>query len=107
MQFSENCFKNSIRKLCSFKTNHKQFVSSGVTVDLLIGTDFADAFNDMHVISRKSGEPIARRNCFGWYVIGTFSGQVNQSRQELVQWMLEQSASRGHEETSHTRFDGS
>ena len=51
---------------------------SGGTVDLLIGTDFADAFNDMHVISEKSGEPIAKRNCFGWYVIGTFAGQVNQ-----------------------------
>ena len=61
-------------------------------MDLLIGTDFAEAFNDMHVISRKSGELIAKRNCCRWYVIGTFAGQVNQSRQELVQWMLEQSA---------------
>ena len=51
---------------------------SGRTVDLLIGTDFADAFNDMHVISGKSGEPIAIRNCFGWYVIGTFADQANQ-----------------------------
>ena len=51
---------------------------SGGTVDLLIGTDFADAFDDMHVISGKSGEPIAKRNCVGWYVIGTFAGQVNQ-----------------------------
>ena len=47
-------------------------------MDLLIGTDFADAFNEMHVISEKSGEPIAKRNCFGWYVIRTFAGQVNQ-----------------------------
>jgi len=47
-------------------------------VDLLIGTDFPDAFNDMHVISGKSKEPIAKRDCFGWYVVGTFAGQVNQ-----------------------------
>ena len=51
---------------------------SGGAVDLLIGTDFADVFNDMHVISGKSGELIAKRNCFRWYVIGTFAGQVNQ-----------------------------
>ena len=30
------------------------------------------------MISGKSGEPIATRNCFGWYVIGTFEGQLNQ-----------------------------
>ena len=48
------------------------YLSSG-TVDLLIGRDFADAFNDMHVIAGKSGEPIAKRNCFGWYVMGTFA----------------------------------
>ena len=40
---------------------------------MLIGRDFADAFNDMHVIAGKSGEPIAKRNCFGWYVMGTFA----------------------------------
>ena len=32
----------------------------------------------MHMISGKSGELIAKRNCFGWYVIGTFASQVNQ-----------------------------
>ena len=42
---------------------------------MLIGTDFADAFNDMHVIAGKSGEPIAKRNCFGWYVMGTFASK--------------------------------
>ena len=42
---------------------------------MLIGTDFADAFNDMHVITGKSGEPIAKRNCFGWYVMGTFASK--------------------------------
>ena len=46
---------------------------SGGTIDLLIGTDFADAFVDIHVISGGSGEPIAKRNCFGWYVLGQFA----------------------------------
>lgn len=32
---------------------------SGGTVDLLIDTDFADAFSDIRVISGKRGEPIA------------------------------------------------
>ena len=52
---------------------------SGGTVDLLIGTDFTDAFVDIHVISGSVGEPIAKRNCFGWYVMGQFTGQEDQS----------------------------
>ena len=49
---------------------------SGGTVDLLIGTDFAEAYNDMHVIPGKSGEPIAKENCFGsGYVMGTFDSK--------------------------------
>ena len=49
---------------------------SGGTVDLLIGTDFAEAYNDMHVIAGKSGEPIAKENCFGsGYVMGTFDSK--------------------------------
>ena len=49
---------------------------SGGTVDVMIGTDFAQAFSGMLVISGKSREPISKLNC-GWYVIGTFS-QHNQ-----------------------------
>jgi len=52
---------------------------SGGTVDLLIGTDFTDAFVDIHVISGSVGDPIAKRNCFGWYVIGQFTGREDQS----------------------------
>ena len=51
---------------------------SGGTVDLLIGTDFPDAFIDMHVIPGNAGEPIGKRNCFGWYVMGRFASQENQ-----------------------------
>ena len=42
---------------------------------MLIGRDFADAFNDVQVIAGKSGEPIAKRNCLGWYVMGTFASK--------------------------------
>ena len=44
----------------------------------MIGTDFADAFIDMHVIPGNVGEPIGKRNCFGWYVMGQFASQENQ-----------------------------
>ena len=54
--------------------SNKLYLSSG-TVDLSIGTDFADAFVDIHVIPRGPGDPIAKRNCFGWYVMGQFSSQ--------------------------------
>jgi len=52
---------------------------SGGTVDLLIGTDFTDAFVDIHVICGSVGEPIAKRNCFGWYLMDQFTGQEDQS----------------------------
>ena len=43
---------------------------SGGTVDLLIGTDFVDAFVDIYRNSGNPGEPMAKRNCFGWYILG-------------------------------------
>ena len=58
--------------------SNKLYLSSG-TVDLSIGTDFADAFVDIHVIPRSPGEPIAKRNCFGSYVMGQFCSQEDQS----------------------------
>ena len=54
---------------------------SGGTIDLLIGTDFVDAFVDFHTLSGEPGEPIAKRNCFGWYVLG----QVNSFRIQSVE----------------------
>ena len=53
----------------------------GGTIDLLIGTDFADAFVDIHTLAGEAGEPIAKRNCFGWYVLG----QLNSSRIQSVE----------------------
>ena len=54
---------------------------SGGCVDLLIGTDFADGVVKIHVIPGESGDPIAKRNCFGWYILGqlTPSSQSIQS----------------------------
>ena len=49
---------------------------SGGAIDLLIGTDFADAFVDIHIVSGEPGEPIAKRNCFGWYVSGDSLSQM-------------------------------
>ncbi|XP_068729112.1 uncharacterized protein [Montipora capricornis] len=49
------------------------------TWSLLIGTDFPDSFVDIQVIPGSPEEPIAKRNCFGWYVMGQFSGQGDES----------------------------
>ena len=45
---------------------------SGGAIDLLVSTDFVQAFFDIHTASGEPGEPIAKRNCFGWYVLGQF-----------------------------------
>ena len=45
---------------------------SGGGIDLLVGTDFVEAFIDIHTVSGEPGEPVAKRNCFGWYVMGQF-----------------------------------
>ena len=41
----------------------------GGSIDLLLGTDFADAFVDIHAIPGQPGEPVAKMNYFGWYVL--------------------------------------
>ena len=58
--------------------SNKLYLSGG-SIGLLIGTDFPDAFVDIHVIPGSPGEPIAKRNCFGWYVMGQFSDQGDES----------------------------
>ena len=67
---------NSYRHLEAI--SNKLYLSGG-TVDLLIGTDLTDAFVDIHVISGSVGEPIAKRNCFGWYVMRQFTDREEQS----------------------------
>ena len=52
---------------------------SGGKIDILIGTNFAEAFVDIHIISGNTGDPIAKKNCFGWYVLGQFEEQCMNS----------------------------
>ena len=77
--------RRSIESYPHLKTfSHKLHLSGG-TVDLLIGTDLVDAFVDVHTMSGESGEPIAKRNCFGWYVMGQFDSKtMNTSRIQSV-----------------------
>ena len=62
--------KNSLEKYSHLKPPSGDLHLSGGSVDLLLGTDFADGFVDIHVITGEPGEPVAKRNCFGWYVLG-------------------------------------
>ena len=52
--------------------NHLKNVSAKIhllagAIGPLIGTAFVEAFFDIHRVSGKPGEPVAKRNCFGWY----------------------------------------
>jgi hypothetical protein len=62
--------RKSIESYIHLKSISEKLHLSGGVVDLLVGTDFAEAFVDVHVIPGRCGEPIAKRNCFGWYIIG-------------------------------------
>ena len=71
--------KETIEQFPHLKPVANKLHLSGGTIDLLIGTDFVDgvdAFVDIHTLSGEPGEPIAKRNCFGWYILG----QVTSSR---------------------------
>ena len=69
--FSWSVFNPSRRKTVEaypqLKTIADKLYLSGDTVDLLIGTDFVDAFVDIHTNSGNPGEPVKR---FGWYILG-------------------------------------
>ena len=56
---------------------------SGGAIGLLIGTDLVEAFVDIHTVSGELGEPTAKRNCFGWYVLGQF--ELNSSATSEIQ----------------------
>ena len=43
---------------------------SGGPVDILLGTDCPKAQHDFKVLTGNPGEPIARKNIFGWSVLG-------------------------------------
>ena len=62
--------RKTVEAYLHLKTIGDKLYLSGGTVDLLIGTDFVDAFVDIHTNSGNPGEPVAKRNCFGWYILG-------------------------------------
>jgi hypothetical protein len=62
--------KSSLEKYCHLNPVLDKLHLSGGNVDLLLGTDFMDGFVDVHTIRGGHGEPIAKMNCFGWYVLG-------------------------------------
>ena len=33
-------------------------------------TEFSDAFVDIHSIPDQPCEPVAKMNCFGWFILG-------------------------------------
>ncbi|CAB4041306.1 uncharacterized protein LOC113669263, partial, partial [Paramuricea clavata] len=68
--------KNSLESYPHLKSISEKLHLSGGAVDLLIGTDLAEAFVDVHTISGRCGEPIAKRNCFGWYIIGQLDPKI-------------------------------
>ena len=62
--------KQAVNNCAHLRTISNKLHLSGGKVDLLIGTDIADAFVDIHVLRGNTREPIAKRNCFGWYLLG-------------------------------------
>ena len=64
--------KESVGQYSHLKNVSDKIHLSGGAIDLLIGTDFVEAFIDIHTVSGEPGEPIGKRNCFGWYVLGQF-----------------------------------
>ena len=71
--------RRSQRELLNTSPISNQLQTKGIVPvekDLLMGTDFIDAFVHIHTLSGEPGELIAKRDCFGWYILG----QVNSSR---------------------------
>ena len=62
--------RKSVEAYPHLKTIADKLHLSGGTVDLLTGTDFVHVFVDIHTNSGNPGEPLAKRNCFGWYILG-------------------------------------
>ena len=60
----------SLEKYAHIKPVLEKLHLSGGSIDLLLGTDFEDAFVDIHAIPGQPGEPVVKMNCFGWYVLG-------------------------------------
>lgn len=51
---------------------------SGGKIDILFGTNFPEAFTDIHILTGSTGsDPIAKKKCFGWYALGQFVENSN------------------------------
>ena len=74
--------KSSLKKYDHLNSVMDKLHLSGESVDLLIGTNFADGFVDVLVISGEPGDPIAKRNCLGWYILSQLTPS-NQSIQSI------------------------
>lgn len=68
-----------LAKISVKKAFSNKLCLSGGTVDLLIGPGFAGGIVDIHVIPGKAEEPMAKKNCFGWYVMGQLSERDDRS----------------------------
>ena len=71
--------KASVNKYVHLRPISDKSYLGGGKVNLLIGTDFADAFVDIHIIQGMRGEPIAKLNCFGWYLLGEIDNLTRSS----------------------------
>lgn len=56
----------------------------GGSIDLLIGTDFPAAFIDVYIKQGEHQELIAKRNCFGWYILGMVSSENDDNVSKIV-----------------------
>ena len=62
--------RKSVEAYPHLKTIADKLHLSGGTLDILIGTDFVDTFVDIHTNRGNPGEPAAKRNCFGCFILG-------------------------------------
>ena len=74
---AKNVPRKSIDSYAHLKPIADKLHLSGGAVDLLVGTDFVDAFIDIHTLSGDPREPVAKRNCFGWYILGQVDSGSN------------------------------
>ena len=74
--------KSSLKKYDHLNSVMDKLHLSGGSVDLLIGTDFTDGFIDVHLIPGLPGDPIAKRNCFRWYILSQLT-PTSQSIQSI------------------------
>lgn len=77
---TKNITRKSIDSYTHLKSVADKLHLSGGAVDFLVETDLVDAFIDIHSLSGDPREPVAKRNCFGWYVLRQVdSGSNNMS----------------------------